>query len=93
MLKRANEIRVIEHDERTEQYFDANTPRYSSGRYKAVVKFLRKDAAPGSSLLDVGCGSGDVLRLISDETPVGELAGLDISAASLDRCAAAVPGC
>jgi len=84
---------MSERDERTEQYFERNTPEYSLGRYREVVEFLRADADAGSSLLDVGCGTGNVLKLLAENTPVAEVAGMDISRACLDRCAAAVPGC
>ncbi len=83
----------VGHDEHTQRYFDENTPAYSLGRYKEVVEFLRADATAGSSLLDVGCGSGNILKLIARNTPVNHLAGIDVSRAYLDQCADAVPGC
>jgi SAM-dependent methyltransferase len=83
---------MVGHDERTERYFEANTPTYSLGRYQEVIEFLRADARPGASLLDVGCGSGNVLRLIAENSPVGDVAGVDVSSAYLAQCAAAVPG-
>lgn len=81
------------HDERTQRYFDQNTPTYSLGRYEAVVAFLRENAAPGASLLDIGCGAGNVLKLIAENSPVHDLNGLDVSPSYLAKCAAAVPGC
>jgi SAM-dependent methyltransferase len=80
-------------DRRTEQYFDELTPSYSPGRYRPVLRFLRKDADGNASLLDVGCGSGNVLGLIRKKTTLRELAGLDVSRRYLDLCVANVPGC
>ena len=84
---------MIGHDKRTEHYFEENTPIYSLGRYQDIVEFLRDDAGPDASLLDVGCGSGNILRLIADNTPIGNVAGLDVSAAYLKQCNDAIPGC
>lgn len=83
----------VSRDERTERYFQALTPTYSPWRYRSFLSFLRKDGVEGSSLLDVGCGSGNVLKMIWKETPVAELAGLDTSPRYLEQCATNVPGC
>jgi SAM-dependent methyltransferase len=83
----------VSRDERTELYFETLTPSYSPGRYRPILHFLRKNAAGKSSLLDVGCGSGNVLAMIHKQTPVSELAGLDISPRYLEQCASSVPGC
>ncbi len=79
---------MVGHDEQTERYFEENTPVYALGRYAEIVAFLRADAGPAASVLDVGCGAGNVLKLIADNTPIGEVAGLDVSAAYLEQCAA-----
>jgi SAM-dependent methyltransferase len=84
---------MVGHDKRTERYFEKYTPEYSLNRYKEVVEFLRADTHAGSSLLDVGCGSGNVLKLLVENTPVNEVAGIDVSRTYLDKCAALVPGC
>lgn len=81
------------HDEQTERYFDQNTPTYSLGRYEAVVSFLRQDAAADATLLDIGCGAGNVLALIAANTAIGDVAGLDVSPAYLEKCSRAVAGC
>jgi len=75
----------------TTEYFEKNTPVYSKGRYAKVVEFLREQDADGASLLDVGCGSGNILRLIADNTHIAELGGLDVSPNYLEQCAQAVP--
>ena len=82
---------MVGHDERTHRYFEENTPTYSLARYAEVVDFLREDAGPTAGLLDVGCGSGEVLKLVADNTPIDDIAGVDVSAAYLERCAALLP--
>lgn len=79
---------MVGHDERTECYFEENTPVYALGRYAEIVEFLRDDAGAAASVLDVGCGSGNVLKLIADNTSIDDVAGLDVSAAYLEQCAA-----
>ena len=83
----------VSRDERTERYFETLTPTYSPRRYRPVLKFLRQDARKSSSLLDVGCGSGNVLAMMRKGTRVDELAGLDVSARYLAQCESNVPGC
>jgi SAM-dependent methyltransferase len=75
----------------TTEYFEQNTPVYSQGRYTNVVAFLRAQDGEGASLLDIGCGSGNILRLIADNTRIAELGGLDVSPNYLEQCARAVP--
>jgi SAM-dependent methyltransferase len=84
---------MVGHDQRTERYFEQNTPAYSLGRYGEVVEFLQGDARPGASLLDFGCGSGNVLKLIVENSPVDDISGVDVSSAYLDQCAGELPGC
>jgi SAM-dependent methyltransferase len=84
---------VVAYDERTQRYFDEHTPEYSLGRYSVLVEFLRADATDGASVLDIGCGSGSGLKLLVDHTPIADVAGLDVSPAYLDKCAALLPGC
>lgn len=83
----------MDHDHGTERYFEEHTPAYSLRRYRPVVRFLTEDAPQGSSLLDLGCGSGNVLHLLSTRAPLGDLVGIDASRNLLDQCEAALPGC
>lgn len=66
-------------EERTIAYFDANMPEYSVGRMdyalKAINHYLQKDG----SLVDIGCGTGNILELIRDETGLQDLCGIDVS--------------
>lgn len=84
---------MIGHDQRTEQYFEEHTPVYSLKKYKDVIAFLRDDANPQASLLDVGCASGGLLKIVIENTPIQDVSGVDVSPAYLEQCAAAVPNC
>lgn len=80
-------------DERTQRYFDEHTPAYTPGRYSVLVDFLRADATGDASLLDLGCGDGSGLKVLVDGTSITDVAGLDVSPAYLEKCAALLPGC
>ena len=48
--------------------------------YKPVMDMIRKNAAVNMCLLDVGCGTGTMLRMVSDAFPnASKLLGIDIS--------------
>jgi SAM-dependent methyltransferase len=61
----------------------------SSLRSKQVMRCIERYAPAASSLLELGCGTGAVLRGLS---AVGSLAGLDISPKMLDIARARFPG-
>jgi len=75
----------IAHDAATEAYFDAHVPEYSVTRFAHVERFLHSHAGPGSSLIDVGCGTGNTLEHLRGATPIAHVAGLDVSSACLAR--------
>jgi SAM-dependent methyltransferase len=72
-------------DEATAAYFDSHVPEYSVERLERVAEFLRREAGPGSSLIDLGCGTGNTLAHLVATTPVEDVAGLDVSARCLER--------
>lgn len=54
--------------------------------YKPVMEMIRKNAAGNVCLLDVGCGTGAMLKLVSDAFPnASKLLGIDISAAMVSE--------
>lgn len=71
-------------DEATVAYFDSHVPEYSVGRLDRAVEFIRAHAQPGASLIDLGCGTGNTLAYLHDQTPIGDVAGLDVSARCLE---------
>ncbi len=72
-------------DAGTEAYFDAWTPEYDAARFARAAEWIRRLAGEGSSLVDVGCGSGNVLAYLRDATGLRHLAGLDVSPRYLEQ--------
>lgn len=66
-------------DKGTINYFDTNTPEYSVDRFESVIEFIKTKSLKNSSLIDVGCGTGNILELIKNQTKIKNLYGLDIS--------------
>ena len=49
-------------------------------------RFMRRYAGPGARILDVGCGTGELLRLLKDGGDQSwQLAGVDVSAEAVSR--------
>jgi SAM-dependent methyltransferase len=71
----------IEH---TTAYFDEHTPEYSVDRLEFAVGAIKRLAAGGGSLVDIGCGTGNILELVARETTVSRIVGIDVSARYLD---------
>lgn len=71
--------------------FDKQAATYDTGKYGAhsrrqynhIIKKISEYNI--SSLLDVGCGTGEMLRLISETYPKIKLTGVDISPNMLDK--------
>ncbi|MCI0394001.1 MAG: class I SAM-dependent methyltransferase [Chloroflexi bacterium] len=70
-------------DEKTVAYFDSCGARWSPGRYRYVIEMLSRRAGPDSNLIDIGCGSGNILNFLQARTPIQKLVGLDPSPAYL----------
>jgi SAM-dependent methyltransferase len=80
-------------DAGTEAYFDSRTPEYdAASRFARGAEWIRGHAVEGSSLVEVGCGSGNVLAYLRAATGVRRLAGIDVSPRCLERARARV-GC
>lgn len=77
--------------ENSRKSFDKQAATYDTGKYGAHSRrqynyILKKISEYKiSSLLDVGCGTGEMLRLISERFPKIELTGVDISLNMLDK--------
>jgi SAM-dependent methyltransferase len=73
-------------DSATEAYFDSLTPEYdAASRFAWAAERIRRLAGEGSTLVDVGCGNGNVLAYLRDEAGVRQLAGIDVSARCLEE--------
>jgi SAM-dependent methyltransferase len=73
-------------DAGTEAYFDARAPEYdAASRFAPAAEWIRRLAGEASSLVEVGCGAGNVLAYLRDETGVRRLAGIDVSPRCLER--------
>lgn len=75
----------------TVDYFDNHQHNYSRARIRGVAKLLRGSLGPGSSVIDVGCGSGDNLKRLAEALRVTDVTAMDVSAASLEQAALLMP--
>ena len=66
-------------DRETVEYFNKEAPEYSLGRFEYATRFIDSKAGQHSSFLDVGCGVGNILELVRNQTPVSEVAGIDVA--------------
>jgi 2-polyprenyl-3-methyl-5-hydroxy-6-metoxy-1,4-benzoquinol methylase len=69
-------------DQATIDYFGHHVHDYSPGRLHPAVTFIAEHTKPDASLIDIGCGTGNVLAHIARTTGISQLAGLDVS----ERC-------
>jgi SAM-dependent methyltransferase len=72
-------------DGATETYFDSWTPEYDAARFAPAAEWIRRLAGEESTLVDIGCGSGNVLAYLRDETGLRRLAGIDVSPRYLEQ--------
>ena len=66
-------------DEHTISYFDENVPEYGDYRADAAIDFINKYYTDGQSLIDIGCGTGNILALFKNKTKIQHFIGLDVS--------------
>jgi 2-polyprenyl-3-methyl-5-hydroxy-6-metoxy-1,4-benzoquinol methylase len=69
-------------DQATVEYFEQHAHDYSASRLRPAVAFVKKHMSHDASLIDIGCGSGNVLAHIARTTRISNLVGLDVS----ERC-------
>ncbi len=68
------------------RFLDASRARaLEFARQNPKLAFAHLELAPGMSVLDCGCGTGDMLTLMSGLTAPGEACGGDLSEAMLDE--------
>ena len=66
-------------DKATVDYFDSYVPVYGNERLEYAVSIIEKLAHKDSTLVDIGCGTGNILEYIAGKTPVKKLYGVDVS--------------
>ncbi|MEI8390616.1 MAG: class I SAM-dependent methyltransferase [bacterium] len=64
---------------KTAEYFNENVPEYCLERFGLIVDFIKKQVKSDSNFLDIGCGAGNVLQMIQDQTGIQDLYGMDIA--------------
>jgi SAM-dependent methyltransferase len=74
-----------ERDAGTEAYFDTWTPEYDAARFAVTAEWIRNLRHEESSLVDVGCGSGNVLAYLREATGLHNLTGIDVSPRYLEQ--------
>src|SRR5262245_5069360 len=75
---------IGERFDRTADTYDTVIPFFGT-----LARDVVDDAAPklGDAVLDLACGRGACLRVAAERVgPTGRLAGVDLSAALVDRC-------
>ena len=72
-------------DAGTETYFDTWTPEYDAARFAPAAEWIRRLAGEESTLVDVGCGSGNVLAYLQEATGLRRFAGIDVSPRNLEQ--------
>jgi SAM-dependent methyltransferase len=63
----------------TVDYFEKNTPEYSVNRISHAVRVINRLCWENASLVDIGCGTGNILEFIKDRTPLQNICGIDVS--------------
>ena len=61
-------------------------PAEASGQYRADHLLVARMVEPGSKVLDVGCGDGDLLQLLERSGIDGR--GIELSREGVNRCVA-----
>lgn len=87
---RPTNSRVRQTYDRLAAIYDQRWARYIRATTRATVACLHR--CSGERLLDLGCGTGALLRELVREGIPGRLAGVDLSLAMLARARANLPG-
>lgn len=72
-------------DQGTIDYFDRNVPEFHEARLDRSLAVIREYAHADTSLVDVGCGVGNILELVARQTCVRHLSGIDVSSNCLQK--------
>jgi SAM-dependent methyltransferase len=72
-------------DHGTVSYFESHSHDYTREGLRHPEELIKQVARPGASLIDVGCGTGNVLAKLARATGLSELWALDVSENGLAR--------
>jgi SAM-dependent methyltransferase len=75
----------VAEDAATIAYFDEHVPEYEHERLEFAGRFIRYHTQPGASLIDLGCGVGNVLDFLKRTAGIAEVVGVDVSENCLAR--------
>ena len=78
-------IPAATYAERNRGFGLTGAPEYDAARFAPAVEWIRRLAGEDSALVDVGCGSGNVLAYLRAETGVRRLTGIDVSPRRLEQ--------
>lgn len=84
-MQRYKEISKKAFDEKSAYYDETWDGRYCSSMYEGVMQKIREQ--PFDSILDVGCGTGTLLSIVTHEFNEIKACGIDISARMIERAA------
>jgi 2-polyprenyl-3-methyl-5-hydroxy-6-metoxy-1,4-benzoquinol methylase len=68
----------------TVDYFESHRHDYSPRRLRFATAMIKERRSGADSLIDVGCGTGNVLSTLVDATDLTDVLAMDVSAACLD---------
>jgi 2-polyprenyl-3-methyl-5-hydroxy-6-metoxy-1,4-benzoquinol methylase len=66
-------------DRATVEYFERHTHEYGARRLRTAIAFVNEHKPADASLIDLGCGTGNVLAHIATATAITNLVGIDVS--------------
>ena len=67
----------------TEDIQNEDIYEYSEDRYEYIVDFLNRHFEADANIVEIGCGSGNILKYIDEKTKIKNLYGIDISEKAL----------
>lgn len=79
----APEPETVGHDPDTVAYFDEHVIDYGTFRLEPAAAAIAR-LGSGGSLVDVGCGTGNTLKFLGEQTAIDELVGIDVSPRCLE---------